>query len=75
MSSVTENYNDIGGAQGNHSFSVEGSSSYGPNDLSNVNPDYVNASASPPNLHLQSGSPLINAGQSGLTSNKDIGAY
>ena len=75
MSSVTENYNDIGGAQGNAGFRVNGSSTEGPNDKSNVNPLYVNASATPPNYRLQSGSPLINAGQTGLTYNNNIGAY
>jgi hypothetical protein len=73
--SVTENYNDVGGQQGNAGFTINGSSAEGPNDKSNLNPDYVNAAASPPNLALQSGSPLINAGQSGLTTNKNIGAY
>jgi hypothetical protein len=73
LHSVIENYNDIGGAQGNAGFNSQ--QNEGANDLSNVNPQYLNASANPPNFRLQSGSSLINAGQPGLTSNANIGAY
>ncbi len=75
MSSVTENYNDIGGAQGNAGFSLNGSTKAGLNDKNNVDPPYVNAASIPPNYHLQLGSKLIKAGQTGLTTLTDIGAY
>jgi hypothetical protein len=70
-----ENYNDVGGSQGNVSFDIDGSNSWGANDMHNVNPIYVNASVTPPNYVLQATSTLINAGESGLTSDNDIGAY
>jgi hypothetical protein len=66
MSSIIDKYNDIGGAQGNASFSMNGSSRPGANDMINVNPLYVNSAAAPPNYHLQSGSPLMDAGEAGL---------
>jgi hypothetical protein len=75
LHSATENYNDIGGLQGNAGFSVNGSSTEGANDRSNANPNYMSTSVTPPNLHLQSTSPLINSGQAGLTNNNNIGAY
>jgi hypothetical protein len=75
MSSITENYNDIGGAQSNAGFSMNGSSRQGANDMYDVNPPYVNSTSNPPNYHLQSASTLINAGQTGLTTLTDIGAY
>jgi len=75
MSSITENYNNIGGAQGNAGFDINGSSAAGANDLRDVNPQYVSAGATPPNYQLQSGSPCINAGEAGLTSDKNMGAY
>jgi hypothetical protein len=66
--SMVWDYNDDGGSQG----SVGGPS--GPHDMNGVNPDYVNAGGD--DFHLQSGSPLINAGQTGLVSAmNDIGAY
>jgi hypothetical protein len=73
MNTVTENYNDIGGAQGNGGFDSQ--SGEGSQDMNNTNPDYVDAGVAPPKLQLRSGSPLSNAGQSGLTSNHNIGAY
>lgn len=75
MTSATEDYNDVGGAQGNAGFLVNGSTTEGPDDKINVNPMYVDAATAPPNLQLQSGSPCINAGQSGLTSSNNMGAY
>jgi hypothetical protein len=75
MSSALENYNDIGGAQGSAGFNVNGSRTAGVNDKVNVNPQYVNASTNPPNYSLQSTSSLINAGQAGLTSDHNMGAY
>jgi hypothetical protein len=72
MTSASENYNDIGGAQKNAGFSVDGSA-VGSQGKINVNPMYVGASAA--NFHLQSGSPCINAGESGLTASNDMGAY
>jgi hypothetical protein len=75
VSSITESYNDIGGAQGNAGFTVNGSSAEGLNDLINVDPKYLDSAAKPPNLRLQLLSPLLNAGETGLTSVKDIGAY
>jgi hypothetical protein len=75
MSAVTENYNDIGGSQGNVWFYMNGSSKLGLNDKSNLNPQYMNATATPPNYTLQSTSPLMAIGQTGLTSLGNIGAY
>ncbi len=64
-------YNDDCGSQGSCT-----SLYVGPHDVNGVNPDYVNAAGSPPDLHLQTGSTLINAGVKGLTAgNNDIGAY
>jgi hypothetical protein len=75
MSSVTENYNDIGGLQGNAGFNVNGSANRGLNDKGNVNPLYANPNAAPPNYLLRLISPLIRAGQAGLTSISNIDAY
>ena len=75
LSAINENYNDIGGAQGNAGFSMNGSRRTGLNDMVNVNPAYVNSGSHPPNYHLQLDSSLINAGQAGLTNLTDIGAY
>jgi len=72
---VTEGYNDIGGAQGNAAYSAEGSATEPSSNMINVNPLYVNASATPPDFHLSAGSSLIYAGEPGLTTNNDIGAY
>jgi hypothetical protein len=64
-------YNDDCGSMGTCS-----SLYIGTHDLNGVNPDYVNASATPPNLRLQASSALINAGQAGLTpGGNNIGAY
>jgi hypothetical protein len=69
--SITWDYNDNCGSQGTCTSSYTG-----PHDMNGVNPDYLNATANPPNFHLFSVSPLINAGLPGLTSgNNDIGAY
>jgi hypothetical protein len=65
MSSVTENYNDIGGLQGNAGFNVNGSANRGLNDKGNVNPLYANPNAAPPNYLLQLISPLIRGRTSG----------
>lgn len=83
--SATEDYNDIGGSQGCPSFIFNGGMTRGSHDLyctggscagSGADPLYVNASASPPNFGLQSGSPCKGTGLSGLTTgNTDIGAY
>jgi hypothetical protein len=81
MTSATENYNDVGGMQSNAGFSINGSSTPGPNDIPNgmvpkPDPLYVAPPpASPPDFHLQTGSPCINGGQSGLTGNNNMGAY
>jgi hypothetical protein len=75
MTSVIEDYNDVGGAQGNAGFLVSGSTTEGPHDKNNLNPKYVDATATPPNLQLTPGSPCINAGEPGLTSSNDMGAY
>jgi len=65
----TWDYNDDGGSQGNPDSAVAG-----PHDIIGVNPVYVSETRA--NLHLQSGSPCINAGLPGLTSgNADMGAY
>jgi hypothetical protein len=69
--SMTWDYNDDCGSQGTCSSLYTG-----PHDMDGVNPDYMNATGNPPDFHLQAGSPLINAGQKGLTANNsDIGAY
>ncbi len=75
-SSAIEDYNDIGGAQGSPGFTFNGGATKGSHDLTNVDPKYINASASPPNFGLQAGSPCLNAGLTGLTSgNSNIGAF
>jgi hypothetical protein len=72
--SITENYNDIGGAQGNNGYKVNGSGTLASHDLNASNPDYW--SVSNDNFRLTHGSPCISAGTSGLTTgNSDIGAY
>jgi hypothetical protein len=72
---ATEDYNNIGGAQGSPGFSFNGANTKGRHDLSNINPLYVNAAASPPKFGLSAGSPCFNVGLSGLTSgNTNIGA-
>ena len=71
--SMTEDYNDIGGAQGCSAFLFNGSSTQGSHDITS-NPSYVNAASG--NFSLQAGSPCINKGLSGLTTgNNDIGAF
>lgn len=76
FASATEDYNDIGGAQGSAGFNFNGSSTKGPHDMTNVDPKYVNPGGSPPNFSLQAGSPCLNAGLIGLTSGtSSIGAY
>jgi hypothetical protein len=81
-----EDYNDIGGAQGSPGFTFNGSTTRGLHDLycspvgscsgSSAYPKYVNAAAYPPNLNLQSGSPCLGTGLTGLTTgNNDIGAF
>jgi hypothetical protein len=72
--SVTEDYNDIGGAQGNNGYSVNGSGTLNTHDLNASNPDYWDASSA--NFRPLGSSPVINAGLSGLTTgNNDMGAY
>jgi hypothetical protein len=72
---------DVGGAQGSAGFSINGSSIEGPNDIPNSmvpNPDPLYVApppALPPDFHLQTGSPCINAGQTGMTANSNMGAY
>ncbi len=68
-------YNDIGGSQGNAELMLNGSSSLAGLDLLDVNPQYIGITANPPNFALQPSSPLINAGQQGLSDTNDIGAY
>jgi hypothetical protein len=68
--SVIWNYNDDCGAAGTCT-----SEFVGRHDMNGINPEFVNAGGNPPNFHLQPGSPLINAGLKGLTSNANIGAY
>jgi hypothetical protein len=71
-----EDYNNIGGAQGSPGFAFNGSAVKGLHDLTNRNPLYISAGATPPNFDLRAGSPCLNAGLSGLTSgNVNIGAY
>jgi hypothetical protein len=68
---VTWDYNDDCGSMGTCSSLFQG-----PHDLDGVNPDYVDAAGSPPDFHLQAISPLIGAGELGLTpGDDDIGAY
>jgi hypothetical protein len=72
--SVTEDYNDIGGVQGNNGYGVNGSTTLNTHDLNAGNPLYWDAGSA--NFRPQGGSPVINAGSSGLTTgNNDIGAY
>jgi hypothetical protein len=65
-----EDHNDVGGAQG---LASGGFPNSGAGDLSNVDPQYVNAANA--DFHLKQSSPLLNAGVSGLTSDDDIGAF
>jgi len=79
FASLTEDYNDIGGLQGNMGYSVNGSSTLAPHDLNAVDPKYIDH----PNQETDGNfridginSTLIDAGLSGLTTgNSDIGAY
>jgi hypothetical protein len=75
VSMSAEDYNDVGGSQGSSGFTINGSSATGGSDKLNMNPMYVDSGSTPPDMHLQTASPLINAGQKGLTSNPNIGAY
>jgi len=84
FASAIEDYNDIGGVQGNSSFTFNGSSSLGAHDFLNIDPKYTNASVR--NFTLQLNSPVdcpvggtsngTCAGLSGLTvNNNDMGAF
>jgi hypothetical protein len=68
---VTWDYNDDCASMGTCTSLFQGS-----HDLDGVNPDYLNATGTPPDFHLQTYSPLIGAGETGLTpGDNDIGAY
>ncbi len=68
---VTWDYNDDCASMGTCTSLFQG-----PHDLDGVNPDYLNATGTPPDFHLQTYSPLIGAGETGLTpGDTDIGAY
>jgi len=73
--SCTEDYNDIGGVQGNKGYvGCAGSTTLAAHDKNAVNPQYVSASTG--DFDFLAGSALINAGLSGLvTGNGNIGAY
>ena len=73
--SCTEDYNDIGGVQGNKGYvGCAGSTTLAAHDKNAVNPQYVSASTGV--FDFLAGSALINAGLSGLvTGNTNIGAY
>ena len=73
--SASEDYNNVGGAQGSSGFSFMGSKTPGPHDFVNKDPLYVAPNATPPDLHLQAGSPCIGAGDVSLTGNANMGAY
>jgi hypothetical protein len=68
-------YNDNGGsaAGGSAVSTFPGMSGMGAHDLLNANPLYGASAAHA--LYLNSGSPCINAGLSGLTSNPNMGAF
>jgi hypothetical protein len=59
FSSISEDYNNIGGMQGNPGFKLDDSVK-GRHDLLNVDPHYVNAVTH--DYRLQPGSPCIHAG-------------
>jgi Bacterial Ig domain len=71
----TEDYNNIGGSQGNMAYgSCGGNTQLAPHDQNSVNPLYVDAGDG--NFRLQLGSPDIGAGVAGLTAGDiNIGAY
>jgi hypothetical protein len=74
-SPCTENYNNVGGSQGNKAYgSCSGSKTLSDHDQNSVDPLYVNAAGG--NFRLQAGSPEIAAGLAGLTpGNNNIGAH
>jgi hypothetical protein len=74
-STCIEDYNNIGGSQGNMAYgSCGGSTQLAANDQNAVNPLYANAAAG--NFQLLAGSPDIGAGLAKLTmGNSDMGAY
>jgi hypothetical protein len=69
----TEDYNNIGGHQGNKGYSSNGSSSLAAHDQNAVNPLYTNEGGN--DFTLQAGSPDIHAGLAGLTTSDNIGAW
>jgi hypothetical protein len=75
--SITEDYNNLGGEQGNTGIYVAGRTTPNTHDQNSVNPLYFDAGhATDGNFHLSANSSEIGAGVAGLTpANPDIGAY